>query len=168
MQRLLWYIFFTMRWKTHRCTKSSMTQREKCIALLQPSPSRLSAVCVHAVTTASHNRGEGRDALQIQLLLWRSMPEFNSSPRSTLSFSQCVCWLGEAAIQWPLPCWGGETPRVNPGLAGADRGQTQTSSQHARGDKSAASFFEPEELKAGSQPQIQTIGVCSSFWNVIQ
>lgn len=53
-----------------------------------------------------------------------SMSECYSSPRSTLSFSQCVCWQGEAAIQWPLHVWEDSLPRVNPGLAGTDRGQT--------------------------------------------
>ncbi|TNN89321.1 hypothetical protein EYF80_000609 [Liparis tanakae] len=60
------------------------------------------------------------------------MPECRSNPRSTLGFSQCVCRLGEAAIQWPSMSGRRETPRVNPGLAGADRGHKQPSSQHAR------------------------------------
>lgn len=33
---------------------------------------------------------------------------------------------------------GGETPRVNPGLAGADRGQTQLRSQHEKEEESTA------------------------------
>lgn len=37
---------------------------------------------------------------------------------------------------------GGETPRVNPGLAGADRGQTQLRSLHEREDESTAAAGE--------------------------
>lgn len=66
----------------------------------------------------------------------RSTPECCGSPRSTLGFSQCVGWLGEATTLWPFPCWTGETPSINPGPAGADRGQTLLRSKQARRDKS--------------------------------
>lgn len=86
-------------------------------------PFRLSAVCAHAVTKASHNRVGMAEKACRSCSSRGSTPEFWSSHRSTPSFSQCVCWLGEAAIQWPFPCRGGETHRVNPGLAGADTGK---------------------------------------------
>lgn len=53
----------------------------------------------------------------------RSMPECCCSHRSTLSFSQCVCWQEEAAIQWPFPCWEERRLRLTLALLGQTRGR---------------------------------------------
>lgn len=87
-------------------------------------PSCLSAVCVY-MPWPWHHITEQRELRQLAdpAPAVGSMPECYSSPRSTLSFSQCVCWQGEVAIQWSLHVWEESLPRVNPGLAGTESGQ---------------------------------------------
>lgn len=143
------FLFYSLSWAVNPPQHTTVSQRQICSSQ-SALPFRLAAACVRAASTASRNGAGRASSILLRSKIHTGVPrQPQIHPRL-----QPMCWLaggGNYRTLWPFPCWTGETPSINPGPAGADRGQTLLRSKQAGRAKSIVAATQELQIQNRSK-----------------